>query len=143
MAARLATTTASVCLVEAETDVCDGASKGNAGVAVSYYGPPGTLETELINQSCSRWEELCARLDVPYRRIGGVMVALTIGADLEHAFHTASVVEGACEVYLTARLFGEVRELPARQVEWIASYWKAQFPGAPDPLPGPEAQLIS
>jgi glycerol-3-phosphate dehydrogenase len=87
VAARLATTTASVCLVEAETDVCDGASKGNAGVAVSYYGPPGTLETELINQSCSRWEELCARLDVPYRRIGGVMVALN-AVDAERLEHT-------------------------------------------------------
>jgi L-fuculose-phosphate aldolase len=74
---------------------------------------------------------------------------LAIGADLEHAFHTASVVEGACEVYLAARQFGEVRELPAPQVEWIASYWKAQFPGAseplpaPDPLPGPEPQPVS
>jgi ribulose-5-phosphate 4-epimerase/fuculose-1-phosphate aldolase len=63
---------------------------------------------------------------------------LAYGADLEHAFHTASVVEGACEVYLAARQFGEVRELPAPQVEWIASYWRAQFPGAPDPLPAPE-----
>jgi ribulose-5-phosphate 4-epimerase/fuculose-1-phosphate aldolase len=64
---------------------------------------------------------------------------LAIGADLEHAFHTAAVVEGACEVYLTARQFGEpVRELPSEQVEWIASYWRAQFPGAPAPLPAPE-----
>lgn len=63
---------------------------------------------------------------------------LAIGADLEHAFHTASVVEGACEVYITARQFGEVRELPAPQVEWIASYWRAQFPGAPEPLPAPD-----
>lgn len=62
---------------------------------------------------------------------------LAIGADLEHAFHTASVVEGACEVYLAARPFGEVRELPAEQVRWIASYWRAQFAGAPDPLPAP------
>ena len=77
VAARLAATTASVCLLEAETDVGEGASKGNAGVAVSYYGPPGTLETELINRSCPGWEQLCRRLDVPYRRIGGIMVALT------------------------------------------------------------------
>jgi L-fuculose-phosphate aldolase len=63
---------------------------------------------------------------------------LAIGADLEHAFHTASVVEGACEVYLTARQFGEVPELPAPQAEWIGSYWKAQFPGAPEPLPAPD-----
>jgi L-ribulose-5-phosphate 4-epimerase len=63
---------------------------------------------------------------------------LAIGADLEHAFHTAAVVEGACEVYLTARQFADpVPELPADQVEWIASYWRAQFPGAPEPLPAP------
>jgi len=48
IAARIATTTASVCLLEAATDVAEGASKGNAGVAVSYYGEPGTLETDLI-----------------------------------------------------------------------------------------------
>jgi L-ribulose-5-phosphate 4-epimerase len=63
---------------------------------------------------------------------------LAIGADLEHAFHTASVVEGACEVYLAARQFGEVPQLPAPQAEWIGSYWRAQFPGAPEPLPAPD-----
>jgi L-ribulose-5-phosphate 4-epimerase len=63
---------------------------------------------------------------------------LAIGADLERAFHTAAVVEGACEVYLTARQFGEVPELPAPQVEWIASYWRAQFADAPAPLPAPD-----
>ncbi|MEV6010127.1 class II aldolase/adducin family protein [Streptomyces sp. NPDC051976] len=63
---------------------------------------------------------------------------LAVGADLEHAFHTAAVVEGACEVYLSAKQFGEVSELPAPQVEWIASYWRAQFPGAPEPLPAPD-----
>jgi glycerol-3-phosphate dehydrogenase len=76
VASRIAQTSASVCLLEAETDVCEGASKGNAGVAVSYYGPPGTLETELINRSYPHWEELCGRLGVPYRRLGAVMVAL-------------------------------------------------------------------
>ena len=76
VAARLSSTTASVCLLEAETDVCEGASKGNAGIAVSYYGPPGTPETELINRSYPGWEALCQRLNVPYRRIGAVMVAL-------------------------------------------------------------------
>jgi len=76
VAARLSRTTASVCLLEAENDVCEGASKGNAGVAVAYYGPPGTQETALINASSPHWEELCARLSVPYRRTGAVMVAL-------------------------------------------------------------------
>ena len=74
---------------------------------------------------------------------------LAIGADLEHAFHTAAIVEGACEVYLAARQFGAVAELPAAQAEWIGSYWRAQFPGAPgprpapDPLPAPEVEPIA
>jgi glycerol-3-phosphate dehydrogenase len=76
IAARVAATTASVCLLEAESDVAEGASKGNAGVAVAYYGPPGTDEAELITASHPGWEELAARLSVPYRRLGAVMVAL-------------------------------------------------------------------
>ena len=38
IAARLAATTARVCLLEAAADVAEGASKGNAGIATSYYG---------------------------------------------------------------------------------------------------------
>lgn len=75
---------------------------------------------------------------------------LAYGADIEHAFHTAAVVEGACEVYLAARQFtDDVPQLPAEQAEWIGSYWRAQFPGAPaplptpDPLPGPSLQPVA
>ena len=86
IAARIAATTASVCLLEAETDVAEGASKGNAGVAVAYYGPPGTDEAGLIAASYPGWEELTSRLSVPYRRLGAVMVALDEeqAATLEH-----------------------------------------------------------
>jgi len=51
VASRLSRTSAPVALVEAETDLAEGASKGNAGVAVSYYGTPGTQQTQLINAS--------------------------------------------------------------------------------------------
>ena len=86
IAARIAATTASVCLLEAETDVAEAASKGNAGVAVAYYGPPGTDEAGLIAASYPGWEELTNRLSVPYRRLGAVMVALDEeqAATLEH-----------------------------------------------------------
>ena len=86
IAARVAATTASVCLLEAETDVAEGASKGNAGVAVAYDGPPGTDEAGLIAASHPGWEELTSRLSVPYRRLGAVMVALDEeqAATLEH-----------------------------------------------------------
>lgn len=77
VAAELSATTASVCLLEAEGDVCEGASKGNAGNTISFYGEPGTVENELISASNPGWEALCRRLDVPFRRIGAVMVAVT------------------------------------------------------------------
>jgi glycerol-3-phosphate dehydrogenase len=77
IAARLAETSARVCVLEAADDVAEGASKGNAGITSSYYAAPGTLEAELISATTPRWEEVCARLDVPYRRIGAVMAALS------------------------------------------------------------------
>jgi glycerol-3-phosphate dehydrogenase len=66
VAARLAMTTASVCLLEEADDVAEGASKGNAGIATSFYAPPGTLEADLIARSWPRWEDICDRLDVPF-----------------------------------------------------------------------------
>jgi len=109
VAATLSTTTASVCLVEAESDVAEGASKGNAGVAVSYYGPPGTLETQLITASTPRWEDLTSRLSVPYRRIGAVMVAL----DDEQAHHLEETREEihACGVRAEIVTAARAREL--------------------------------
>lgn len=77
IAARLSQTTARVCLVERDGDVADEASKGNAGIASSYYAEPGTLQARLISATYRRWEETCARLDVPYRRMGGLITALS------------------------------------------------------------------
>ena len=94
IAARLAATRASVCLLEAETDVAEGASKGNAGIAVSYYGAPGTLETDLIGRSTAVGRTLCRRLDVPYRRIGALMVAV----DEAEAAKLPSIHDGGARV---------------------------------------------
>ena len=69
VAARLATTTASVCLLEEADDVAEGSSKGNAGIATTYYAPPGTLEADLIARSWPRWEDICDRLDVPFSSV--------------------------------------------------------------------------
>ena len=77
VAARLAMTSASVCLLEEADDVAEGASKGNAGIATSFYAPPGTLEAELIASSWPRWEDICDRLDVPFSRPGALTVAIT------------------------------------------------------------------
>jgi glycerol-3-phosphate dehydrogenase len=77
VAARLAMTSASVCLLEEADDVGEGASKGNAGIATTFYAPPGTLEAELIASSWPRWEDICDRLDVPFSRPGALTVAIS------------------------------------------------------------------
>jgi glycerol-3-phosphate dehydrogenase len=109
IAARVAATTASVCLLEAETDVAEGASKGNAGVAVAYYGPPGTDEARLITASHPGWEALTGRLSVPYRRLGAVMIALDDeqAAALEHTRDEVRACGARAELLTPAR----VREL--------------------------------
>lgn len=97
-----------------------------------YCSPYSQPETE---QMADFTEEALQDRGATFLRFHG---ALSIGADLEHAFHTASVLEGACEVYLTLKqLGGEINELPQPDVEWIASYFRAQFAGAPEPLPSP------
>jgi glycerol-3-phosphate dehydrogenase len=75
IAAELAQTDLTVCVLEAASDVAEGASKANAGITSSYYGPPPSLDCELLAESNDGWEALCARLDVPYRRIGALTVA--------------------------------------------------------------------
>jgi glycerol-3-phosphate dehydrogenase len=77
VAARLAMTTASVCLLEEADDVAEGASKGNAGIATCFYAAPGTVEADLIASSWPRWEDICDRLDVPFSRPGALTVAIT------------------------------------------------------------------
>jgi len=77
IAARLSQTKAKVCLVEKAGDIAEGASKGNAGGASSYYDPPGSLAERMTTASYKRWEDICERLNVPYRRIGGMIPAFT------------------------------------------------------------------
>ena len=75
---RLSGTAARVTLIEAAHDLCEGASKGNTGIATSGGDcHPGTLELELVRRSSPGWEALCARLDTPFHRIGTLAVALT------------------------------------------------------------------
>lgn len=76
IACRLSRTTARVCLIEATGDVAEGASKGNAGITSSYYAERGTLDEQVITASYLRWEDVCTRLDVPFRRVGGLITAL-------------------------------------------------------------------
>src|SRR4051794_21728869 len=78
VARRLSLTRATVAVVEAATDVGEGASKGNSGIATcGAETTPGTRESELILASADAWEALCASLDTPFERIGTLSLALT------------------------------------------------------------------
>src|SRR6476661_4686962 len=52
---------------------------------------------------------------------------LAIGATIERAFKAAAVTEASADVYLRARQFGDVPELPAAEVTWIADLWRRQW----------------
>lgn len=52
---------------------------------------------------------------------------LAVGADLHHAYRAAAVTEVVADVYLRARAFGDVPELPAAEVAWIHDAWQAQW----------------
>jgi L-fuculose-phosphate aldolase len=56
---------------------------------------------------------------------------LAIGATLHHAYNAASVTEGAAEVFLRARAFGPVPELPEEEVRRIAEVWLEQWGDTP------------
>jgi len=77
IAARLSQTSARVILIEQENDIADAASKGNMGIATCFYGTPNSLEAQMITASVPLWEDLCRRLDVPFKRLGMVATALT------------------------------------------------------------------
>jgi glycerol-3-phosphate dehydrogenase len=78
VAARLSQTTARVCLLEQADDLAEGASKGNSGIAeCGYDTAPGSLETKLVRASSPGWEDLARRLDVPFKRLGSLSVAIT------------------------------------------------------------------
>jgi glycerol-3-phosphate dehydrogenase len=76
VSARLSRTTASVVLLEEAEDLAEGSSKGNAGIVCSYYSAPETLEGQLVSRSYRVYEDLCRRLDVPYRRCGSLTLAM-------------------------------------------------------------------
>jgi glycerol-3-phosphate dehydrogenase len=114
---RLAMTTASVMLVEATGDVANGASKANAGVAISHYGETPGLEMDLITASNARWEDVCARLDVPFQRMGAVMVALS-SAEHERLLEIQRDLEaiGVRNTMLTAAAAREAEPLISERV---------------------------
>lgn len=57
-------------------DVAEGTSKANSAIVASGYDTePGSLEAKLLQLSNPRWEQICSDLDVPFRRVGTLVLA--------------------------------------------------------------------
>ena len=73
-----------VAVLEAENDVADGTTKANSAILHAGYDPePGTQMARLNVQGVALAKEICARLDVPYRQCGSLVLALS-QAELPH-----------------------------------------------------------
>ena len=96
-------------------------------VATAHYSRPGTEEMADFTA------EALAERGACFLRHHGL---LAIGADLAHAFRAAAVTEATAAVYLRARAFGPVPEVPGAEVSLIADEWRAQWGRSPSPSEG-------
>ena len=65
-----------VTVLEARSDVAAGTTKANSAIIHAGYDPePGTLMARLNAEGSRMAEEICARLDVPYRKNGSMVLA--------------------------------------------------------------------
>jgi glycerol-3-phosphate dehydrogenase len=78
IACRLSQLQATVAVIERRHDIAEETSKSNSGITASGWSlPPGGLEARLVRASSPRWEDICGRLGVPFRRCGAVAIART------------------------------------------------------------------
>ena len=67
-----------VAVLEAENDVAQGATKANSAILHAGYDPkPGSLMARLNVRGVELARDLCARLDVPYRQCGSLVLGFT------------------------------------------------------------------
>jgi glycerol-3-phosphate dehydrogenase len=70
--------TAKTCLIEKENDVAMGATKANSAIIHAGYDPvPGTLMAKLNIRGNELVRKLCKKMDIPFRQIGSLVIALT------------------------------------------------------------------
>ena len=67
-----------IAVLERENDVADGTTKANSAILHAGYDPePGTLMARLNVRGAELAKELCAKLDVPYRPCGSLVLAFS------------------------------------------------------------------
>ncbi|MDY6826735.1 MAG: FAD-dependent oxidoreductase [Bacillota bacterium] len=67
-----------VVLIEKDSDVANGTTKGNSAIIHAGYDPePGTLKARFNAAGNRLYGELCRELEVPYREIGSLVIAFS------------------------------------------------------------------
>lgn len=65
-------------------DVGGDASKSNSAIVhTGFDAPPGSLESALVTAANPMWDHLCAELDIPFRRVGAILAAMTAAEEAE------------------------------------------------------------
>lgn len=73
-----------IAVLESENDVATGTSKANSAIIHAGYDPePGTLMAKLNVRGNALAAEICEKLDVPFKRIGSLVLAFS-DCELEH-----------------------------------------------------------
>lgn len=68
----------SVAVIEKENDVSMGTTRANSAIIHAGYDPePGTLMAKLNVKGSRMTETLCEELDVPYKKVGSLVLALS------------------------------------------------------------------
>jgi glycerol-3-phosphate dehydrogenase len=120
IACRLGLLDATVAVIDQRHDVAEETSKANSGITAAGWSlPAGSLEARLVCASSPRWEDICGRLGVPFRRCGNVVVA-----------RTRQEADEIPELVRNAEANGvEARALTAEQVVRAAPHATAQSAG--------------
>ena len=64
-----------ICVLDKESDVCEGTSKANSGIVhAGHDAKPDTLKAKLNVQGNLMMEEMAKKLDFPFRRNGSLVV---------------------------------------------------------------------
>ena len=64
-----------ICVVEQNSDICEGASKANSAIVHGGYDPePGSKKAKLNLLGNQMMDRIAAELDVPFRRIGALVL---------------------------------------------------------------------
>lgn len=67
-----------ILVVDRLNDVGGDASKSNSAIIhTGFDAPPGSLESAMVVHANPMYDKLCRDLDIPFRRVGAVLVAVT------------------------------------------------------------------